>query len=146
RRRCAARPARVARSAPAGRTLAGAGRAVLEAARGRVRFRGRAGVRPGRRSALAVLAQAAGSAGVNASPRIRRRDPAPAGDWPDAFPPLLRRLHAARGSANAQQAMPRLADLPPPDAMPGIDAGVALLAGAIARQRRIVVVADFDCD
>src|SRR5690606_18765718 len=26
------------------------------------------------------------------------------------------------------------------------DAGVALLAGAIARQRRIVVVADFDCD
>ncbi|QIL21743.1 single-stranded-DNA-specific exonuclease RecJ [Thermomonas sp. HDW16] len=42
--------------------------------------------------------------------------------------------------------MPRLADLPAPDEMPGIEAGVALLQEAIARQRRIVVVADFDCD
>ena len=83
---------------------------------------------------------------MSASPRIRRREPGPQGNWPGDYPPLLRRLHAARGSANAQQAMPRLADLPPPDAMPGIDAGVALLAEAIANQRRIVVVADFDCD
>ena len=42
--------------------------------------------------------------------------------------------------------LPRLADLPPPDAMPGIADGVALLAAAIAGGRRIVVVADFDCD
>ncbi len=44
------------------------------------------------------------------------------------------------------KALPRLADLPPPDAMPGIADGVALLAAAIAGGRRIVVVADFDCD
>ncbi len=69
-----------------------------------------------------------------------------AGEWPADYPPLLRRLHAARGASNPAQAMPRLVDLPTPDAMPGIDAGVALLEQAIAAQRRIVVVADFDCD
>jgi single-stranded-DNA-specific exonuclease len=42
--------------------------------------------------------------------------------------------------------LPRLADLPSPDAMPGIAAGVALLQDAISADRRIVVVADFDCD
>jgi single-stranded-DNA-specific exonuclease len=83
---------------------------------------------------------------MSASPRIRRRDAGDAGDWPADFPPLLRRLHAARGAGSPSQALPRLADLPPPHAMPGIAAGVALLAEAIARQRRIVVVADFDCD
>ena len=83
---------------------------------------------------------------MTASPRIRRRAAGPEGDWPADYPALLRRLHAARGALNPAQALPRLADLPSPDAMPGIDAGVALLAEAIARQRRIVVVADFDCD
>lgn len=77
---------------------------------------------------------------------IRRREAGPAGEWPDDYPKLLRRLHAARGARNPLQALPRLADLPAPDAMPGIKAGVALLQEAIARQRRIVVVADFDCD
>jgi len=83
---------------------------------------------------------------MSMSPRIRRRAAGPQGDWPGDYPVLLRRLHAARGALNPAQALPRLADLPPPDAMPGIGAGVALLAEAIARRRRIVVVADFDCD
>jgi single-stranded-DNA-specific exonuclease len=78
--------------------------------------------------------------------RIRRRPAGAEGDWPATYPALLRRLHAARGATNPAQALPRLADLPAPDAMPGIDAGVALLRDAIARARRIVVVADFDCD
>lgn len=83
---------------------------------------------------------------MSAPLRIRRRAVGPEGEWPAAFPPLLRRLHAARGACTPAQALPRLADLPAPDAMPGIEAGVALLEQAIAAQRRIVVVADFDCD
>ena len=83
---------------------------------------------------------------MSAQPRIRRREAGPEGEWPADYPPLLRRLHAARGARSPSQALPRLADLPPPDAMPGIVAGVALLEAAIADQRRILVVADFDCD
>jgi len=78
--------------------------------------------------------------------RIRRREPGPAGDWPERYPELLRRLYAARGAIGPSSAQPRLAELPSPDAMPGIEAATALLEDAIANDRRIVVVADFDCD
>ena len=78
--------------------------------------------------------------------RIRRREAPAGGDWPEAYPLLLRRLYAARGADGSTQAQPRLADLPPPDAMPGIEAATALLEDAISGDRRIVVVADFDCD
>ena len=78
--------------------------------------------------------------------RIVRRDAIePAGDWPAQWPPLLQRVHAARGSRTAQQAMPRLADLLPYDSMSGIDAAIGLLREAIARDAHIVVVGDFDC-
>ncbi len=80
------------------------------------------------------------------SPTIRRRAQVEGGDWPDAFPPLLRRLHAARGAGGIAHAQPKLAQLPPPDALHGIDAATALLADAIAAGRHIVVVGDFDCD
>ena len=80
---------------------------------------------------------------------IRRRDgiEAPAaGDWPAHVPPLLRRIYAVRGAATAAQALPRLAQLLPPEGLTGIDAAAALLADAIADQRHIVIVGDFDCD
>ncbi|HVI26625.1 MAG TPA: single-stranded-DNA-specific exonuclease RecJ [Xanthomonadaceae bacterium] len=78
---------------------------------------------------------------------IRRRAPvADAGAWPDHVPPLLRRLYAARGALSLDQARPRLAQLHPPDALGGLDAATALLADAIAHDRHIVVVGDFDCD
>ena len=83
---------------------------------------------------------------MTAALRIRQRAPGPEGAWPADYPPLLRRLHAARGATGPAEALPRLADLPAPDAMPGIEAGVSILAAAIAEGRRIVVVADFDCD
>lgn len=77
---------------------------------------------------------------------IRRRDASQAeGDW-GAFPPLLQRLHAARGSMGAVQAQPRLAGLLPPDTLGGIGAAVSLLIEAIKLGRHIVVVGDFDCD
>jgi single-stranded-DNA-specific exonuclease len=78
---------------------------------------------------------------------IRRREEiAPgAGDWGD-LPPLLRRLHAARGATCLADARPRLAHLHSPDALGGVAAAVRLLADAIRGGRRIVVVGDFDCD
>jgi single-stranded-DNA-specific exonuclease len=45
-----------------------------------------------------------------------------------------------------EEALPRLAQLPPPDALANIDAACALLGDAIARDRHVVVVGDFDCD
>ncbi|KAF1687648.1 single-stranded-DNA-specific exonuclease RecJ [Pseudoxanthomonas broegbernensis] len=79
--------------------------------------------------------------------RIRRRpDAAVDGHWPDAVPPLLRRVYAARGAAGIEAARPRLASLMPPDGLGGLDAATGLLERAIREQRHIVVVGDFDCD
>lgn len=66
-------------------------------------------------------------------------------DW-GAMPPLLQRLHAARGARGLDEAQPRLANLLSPDALLGLDAAVGLLVNAIADNRHIVVVGDFDCD
>ena len=83
---------------------------------------------------------------MSATRRIVRRDAVEAcGDWPASWPPLLRRVHAARGS-DAREAMPRLVDLLPFAGMAGIDAAVELLGEAIDRKARILVVGDFDCD
>lgn len=78
--------------------------------------------------------------------RIRRRRVESTGGWPADVPPLLQRVYAARGIDDPALARPRLAQLPPPAAMRGIDAAAELLADAISADRRIVVVADFDCD
>lgn len=66
--------------------------------------------------------------------------------WPAHWPEALRRVHAARGSYGGAQALPALADLPPPDGMLGLGAAVELLRAAIARDAHILVTADFDCD
>lgn len=79
-------------------------------------------------------------------PRIRRRTMATTGQWPDGMPSLLQRIYAGRGAACIEQAQPKLAQLLPPDTMGGLDAATALLADAIAQQKHIVVVGDFDCD
>jgi single-stranded-DNA-specific exonuclease len=81
------------------------------------------------------------------APRIVQRPRSVvSGHWPEEILPLLRRLYTARGALDARSARPRLADLPPPDALAGIDAATALLAEAIAGDRHILVVGDFDCD
>ncbi|GAB3384455.1 single-stranded-DNA-specific exonuclease RecJ [Lysobacter fragariae] len=83
---------------------------------------------------------------MKANPRLLRRERVDAGVWPEGFPNLLARLYAARGAVNADQAQPRLANLLPPDLLGGLDAATALLADAMANDRHIVVVGDFDCD
>ncbi|HEY1771953.1 MAG TPA: single-stranded-DNA-specific exonuclease RecJ [Gammaproteobacteria bacterium] len=77
--------------------------------------------------------------------RIERR-PVPEVRLPDALHPLLRRLYAARGivdAASLDLALTALADY---RQLGGMDAAVRLLAGALAGQRRILVVGDFDAD
>jgi len=78
---------------------------------------------------------------------ILRRSPVgePYG-WPDHVHPLLRRVYAARGVLCPEHAETRLSELLPPSAIHGIDAAAELLIDAIARQQRITIAADFDCD
>jgi len=78
--------------------------------------------------------------------RLRRRPPAEAGDFPDTVPPLLQRIYAARGATDVAGAQPKLTQLLPPDGLLGLDRATELLAEAIAAQRHILVVGDFDCD
>ena len=83
---------------------------------------------------------------MTSSPRIRRRTIAAHGQWPEGMPVLLQRLYEARGALSMDQAQPRLAQLLPPDQLGGLAGATALLADAIAQDRHIVIVGDFDCD
>jgi single-stranded-DNA-specific exonuclease len=60
--------------------------------------------------------------------------------------PLLARLYAARGFATAGDLDTRLGALLPPERLKGAEAAAALLADTIAAKRRILIVADYDCD
>jgi single-stranded-DNA-specific exonuclease len=83
---------------------------------------------------------------MRSATKLRRRSLGESGIWPDHLPPLLARLYAARGMTRIEQAQPKLANLLPPDTLGGLDVATALLADAIADDRHIVVVGDFDCD
>jgi len=60
--------------------------------------------------------------------------------------PLLAQLYAARGVHSADELDDGLARLLPPAGLLGIDAAAKLLADAIARDLRLCIVADYDCD
>ena len=64
---------------------------------------------------------------------------------PAELPPLLRRLYAAR-AVQPQQLSLDLKNLLPPSGLKGIAEASALLADAIAGDRRIVIAGDYDCD
>lgn len=83
---------------------------------------------------------------MSANPSIRRRNIEVSGSWPASVPALLQRIYCARGATAIEQAQPRLAQLLSPDLLSGMGKAVSLLAGAIAADRHIVVVGDFDCD
>jgi len=68
------------------------------------------------------------------------------GLWDERTPLLLRRIYAARGAHSSAQAQPRLNALPAPELLGGMQTAVELLAAAIQKQQRILVVGDFDCD
>lgn len=85
---------------------------------------------------------------MSASGRIRRRDPVTVGPGHGGqrLHPLIQRLYAARGVDLDVEAELKLSRLHPPRLLGGLDAAVDLLAAAIAGDRHIVVVGDFDCD
>ncbi|GKS74645.1 single-stranded-DNA-specific exonuclease RecJ [Acidovorax sp. SUPP950] len=60
--------------------------------------------------------------------------------------PLLARLYAARGVCGKDELDDGLARLLPPDTLRGTREAAVLLADAIAQDRRLIVVADYDCD
>ncbi|MGH8184265.1 MAG: single-stranded-DNA-specific exonuclease RecJ [Rhodanobacteraceae bacterium] len=66
--------------------------------------------------------------------------------WPASVHPVLQSVYAARGVACPEHAGHRLTGLLPPDHLGGLDGAVDLLADAVARQRRVVIAGDYDCD
>ena len=60
--------------------------------------------------------------------------------------PLLARLYAARGIRAKDELDDTLARLLPPGALKGVQEAATLLADAIAQDKRLVIVADYDCD
>jgi single-stranded-DNA-specific exonuclease len=60
--------------------------------------------------------------------------------------PLLARLFAARGVSSTEELDESLAKLLPPSTLLGIDRAATLLADAIAQDKRLCIVADYDCD
>ena len=82
-------------------------------------------------------------------PRLHPRDAPPRTRFTleqEGVHPLLARLLAARGVRSAQEVDDALARLLPPASMKGTAEAARLLADAIQARKRIVVVADYDCD
>ncbi|HEX5392607.1 MAG TPA: single-stranded-DNA-specific exonuclease RecJ [Rhodocyclaceae bacterium] len=62
------------------------------------------------------------------------------------LPPLLARLYAARGIQSREETETKLAGLLQPQALKGCEAAAVLLADAIAAGKKLLIVADYDCD
>ena len=80
---------------------------------------------------------------------ISTRDVPPRTLWlltQSGLPPLLAKLYAARGVQTRDELDDSLTKLLPPSGLLGIDTAAQLLADAIAKQSRICIVADYDCD
>jgi len=60
--------------------------------------------------------------------------------------PVLARLYAARGVTHPSQISSGIATMMPPATLTQADAAAVFLADAIAARKRMVVVADYDCD
>jgi single-stranded-DNA-specific exonuclease len=60
--------------------------------------------------------------------------------------PLLARLYAARGVTGMDELDDALAKLLPPSSLLGASAAAVLLADAMAQNKKLCIVADYDCD
>ena len=81
--------------------------------------------------------------------KITARDIPPRAVWAleqAGVHPLLARLFAARGVANKDALDDGLGKLLPPASMLGTQAAAMLLADAIAADKKLCIVADYDCD
>ena len=83
------------------------------------------------------------------SPKLIERDVPPRTAWAleqAGIAPLLARLLAARGVREAAELDESLTQLLPPTDLKGLAEAGRLLADAIQQNRRLVIVADYDCD
>ena len=81
--------------------------------------------------------------------KIQVRDVPPRSLWAlqqAGFHPLLAQLYAARGVSSPDELDDGLARLLPPSGLLGAGQAAVLLADAIAANKKICVVADYDCD
>jgi single-stranded-DNA-specific exonuclease len=81
--------------------------------------------------------------------KITVRDVPPRAAWAleqTGVHPLLARLYAARGVSTKEQLDDGLAKLLPPSSLKGVSDAAVLLADAIAQNKRLCIVADYDCD
>ncbi|MCX7155599.1 MAG: single-stranded-DNA-specific exonuclease RecJ [Rhodocyclales bacterium] len=81
--------------------------------------------------------------------RITVRDIPPRATWTleqGGLHPLLARLYAARGIRGMDELDTRSSALLPPDQLKGARDAATLLADTIAAGRKILIVADYDCD
>ncbi len=77
---------------------------------------------------------------------ICRRAPGAAGQLPPDMHPVLQRIYLARHVVSAEELEQSLDRLIPPEKLKGMDQAATLLADALQRQRRLLIVADFDAD
>ena len=77
---------------------------------------------------------------------LRRPQPANVPGWGKDLPPILRRLYAARGVTSDDQLSYTLRHLASPLQLRGIGRAVELLAEAIEKQQRVLILGDFDAD
>ncbi|WP_023638920.1 single-stranded-DNA-specific exonuclease RecJ [Dickeya zeae] len=82
---------------------------------------------------------------MNVVTQLRRR-PVTETELPDSLPALLRRLYAQRGVRQAQELERSLRGLLDYRLLNGISQAVDVLCRALAEERRIVIVGDFDAD
>jgi len=83
------------------------------------------------------------------SKTIQSRQPAAGAaisEWPADLHPVLARIYAQRDINTVDELDQALERLLPFDGLTGIEAAVALLAAALERQQRILIVGDFDAD
>ncbi len=78
--------------------------------------------------------------------RIVRRSLPEQQSWGADLPPLLRRIYAARGVTTDAELDYRLTLLHHPDSLLGLESAAALVADAVTRGQRILIVGDFDAD
>jgi len=81
--------------------------------------------------------------------KIVTRDIPPRAAWAleqAGIHPLLARLYAARGVASKDELDDALARLLPPASLKGAQEAAVLLADAMAQDKKLCIVADYDCD
>jgi len=72
--------------------------------------------------------------------------PDSAGDLPEEFHPVIRRVLLARGVRDADELSLAMQDMLRPDDLGGIEQAASLLADAVTEDKQILIVGDFDAD